>query len=176
MIRLLILLTFSLLVACTSAPAAPAPTHDTAPTAAPQPTRTKVIGALGGVVAAGWAPDFGGIAGTSRGCMRSIGAGRYALELDLEEGDRMLSAVISAAGNFGASLEVWRVSAYPTASAPPATVVLTVPNVPSEPIDLPVDLVDTVITGGVSYWFEFGASEAGLCVGAVRLTYDRPTP
>jgi hypothetical protein len=160
------------LVACSAPAAAPAPDD---PTAAPSEQRVMIIGALGGVVNAGWVADWSGPAGVSRGCMRSYAAGRYALEMPLEEGDRFLSMSISASGTDSADLEVWMASALPSGAQPPPVSVLIVPNMPGPGVlDLPIDLPDTTVAPGAAHWLEFTADQGGLCVGAVRLTYDHP--
>jgi hypothetical protein len=157
----------------TSSTAAPA--HDTDPMAAPSAPLVKAVGALGGVVNAGWVADWSGPAGVSRGCMRSYAAGRYALEMPLEEGDRMLSMMVSATGNASADLEVWMNSAAPTGPQPPAVSVLVAPNISGpNATDIMIELPDTTVTAGAAHWFEFTADQGGLCVGAVRLTYDHP--
>jgi len=174
LLSLLAALWLSLAASCTSDHAA-AP-KDSPPALAAQPPRTKVIGALGGVVNTGWTADWSGFAGTARGCMRSYTEGRFALEMPLEEGDRMLSLVVSAVGNGSADLNIVSLAAAPDGQAELGTVGgINAPNFPGgDPRDIPIELEDTIVSGGVSYWFEFGADQAGLCIGAVRLTYDRP--
>jgi hypothetical protein len=176
MLRIAILILVSLALPACSTPSAAPTRHDTAePTAAPADPRVMVIGALGGVVNAGWVADWSGVAGASRGCMRSYAAGRYALEMPLEEGDRFLSMLVAASGTFSADLEVWMNSAAPTGPQPPAVSVLVAPNIPGPTAtDIMVDLPDTLVTAGAAHWFEFTADQGGLCVGAVRLTYDHP--
>lgn len=139
------------------------------------PKQVKVVGSLGGVIKLGWAPDFGGFAGTSRGCMQSTGPGRFALEMPLNEGDRMLSLTVALIGNFAADVDINSLSVAPNGALTLGTVgTLTVTNVPNSWFDYPINLVDTFVSGGVSHWFEFGVDQAGACVGAVRLTYDHP--
>lgn len=143
---------------------------------APQPVRhTAIVSTLAGVINTGWVADWAGFASTSRGCMRSYSFGRFAVPLPLEEGDRMLSLTFSAIGNFSADLDVYSLSAAPAGDLTLGTIgSLGVPNVlGGDPHDFTIDLVDTLVTGGVSWWFEFSADQAGICVGALRLTYER---
>lgn len=146
---------------------------------APPPTivrRTRVVNALGGIVRGGWIPDFTGVASTSRGCMRSVLAGRFALPLPLEEGDRMLSVAFAAnnavTSTFGFSVDA--LSAAPDGALSLGAIgTLTVPSAPPAWTEYALDLVDTTVTGGTVYWLEFDAPAGGVCVGAVRLTYER---
>jgi hypothetical protein len=148
----------------------------TPPPPPPPPKWTKVVGVLGGVISEGWQVDWSGFSKSATGLLCSYGFGRFALEMPLEEGDRMLSLIFSANGNNVADLQVDSLSAAPDWSQTRGDGgTLSVPNAPDKnPNDYEIDLVDTIVKGGISYWFEFESSAAGLCVGAVRLTYDRP--
>lgn len=170
MIRIFLLL----LIGCTSAPAATR--HDEAPAAPPpQPVqRTTVISSLTGVVGSGWAPDFNGYAGTSRGCMRSQSFGRFAVDVGRNEGDRLLSLVVEVEGAGFGDLDITALNRKPDGSLALGTLgSLTIQDPAIGSLDYPVDLVDTVVADGVSHWIEFGATASGLCVGAVRLTYEQ---
>ncbi len=181
---LLVVLAAPLAPACASEPAAAAPPDEPVATAPQPPPRTKVIASTAGVINTGWAADWAGFAGTSRGCMRSYSFGRFAVPMPLEEGDRMLSLTFSAIGNYSADLDVYGLSAAPDGTLTLGAIgALGIHDVPGDdpladlhgkPQDYTIDLVDTLVTGGVAWWFEFSADQAGLCVGALRLTYDRP--
>jgi hypothetical protein len=156
-----------------SAPALAAPPTRDAETA-PGPS-TAVIPSVDGVVGGGWAPDFGGFAGTSVGCMRSFGSGHFVVTPALEEGDQMLSLVVAIAGNLSADLTLTSAAVAPNGDRFLGTVgSLDVPNVSTGFHDYVIDLTDTIVIDGMLHWFEFTADQGGLCVGAVRLTYDHP--
>ena len=180
------------LVSCTTAPAATKPPDgppcdlvscaagaalECCPTAAPQPstTRTAIVQSIAGVNQANWWPDFSGVGNSSRGCMRSLQAGRFALPMPLVEGDRLLSLTVSAIGDDTANLSIESLSAAPDGSLTLGTVGSRfIPGVRSTWTDYTIDLADTVVTGGTAHWFEASADRSGICVGAFRLTYDHP--
>jgi hypothetical protein len=167
------LVLFLALCSCDAAPAATIapPVKDAA--AAPAEPDTIVIPSITGPVATGWVPDFSGFAGTSTGCMRSTGAGRFVVGPALAEGDTLLSLVVAMAGNLSADVTITSLAVAPNGDRFLGTVgSLDVPNVATGFHDYPIDLVDTLIVDGVSHWFEFGADQPGACVGAVRLTYQ----
>jgi hypothetical protein len=173
----LLFLALLLAPACTATPSATAapPDQAVAPPPAPKPPATEVISAIGGVVHTNWTPDFNGFTGTSDGCMLSYGAGRFAVLPTLVEGDRMLSMTIAMAGNRSADLAIRSVSIAPNGGSVPGPLApVSVFNVPDLWHDVPFDLVDTIVEGGAVHWFELAADQAGLCIGAVRLTYDHP--
>lgn len=138
--------------------------------------RTAVISSLHGAIRDGWAIDWSGFAGTATGCMHSSGfGGRFALAVPLVEGDRMLSLTLAMIGNGSADVTVTSAAVAPNGDRFLGTVgSLTQPNAPPAWVDYTIDLTDTVIAGGNSHWFEFGADQPGLCIGALRLTYDHP--
>jgi hypothetical protein len=139
------------------------------------PPQTIVISPLNAAVKAGWVADFNGFVGTSRGFMASTGAGRFAVPLPLREGDRMLSLTVAASGNLSADLDITSFSVAPNGDLTLGTVgFINQPNAPSGFNDYTADLTDTTVAGGVSYWFEVSADQAGMQVGALRLTYDHP--
>jgi len=172
--RIARILALAAAVAASSCATDAAPAEAAAPQPSGQAARTKVISAVGAVPNTGWAVDWSGYSGTSHGCVCSYSAGRFAVPLPLEEGDRMLSMTVAATGVLTATLDVYAMN---LAAGGAATVDVITPlgSIMSAWRDYTIDLVDTTVSGGTSYWFEFAASKAGLCVGAVRLTYDRPS-
>ncbi|HET9063691.1 MAG TPA: hypothetical protein VFO62_10420 [Candidatus Binatia bacterium] len=150
---------------------------DCCPAAAPTPstTRTKIVQSIAGVNQANWWPDFSGVGGSSRGCMHSLQAGRFALPMPLEEGDRLLSLTVAMIGDDSVTVAIDPLSARPDGSIVVGVIgSIFAPSVSSTWRDYTVDLVDTTVTAGASYWFEVAANKSGACVGAFRLTYDHP--
>lgn len=145
---------------------------------APQPAstqRTAVVQSIAGVNQANWWPDFSGISSSSKGCMRSLQAGRFAMPLPLVEGDRLLSLTVAVLGDGFVDVYIDPFSAKPDGSLTVGVLgSIAVQNAPPTWTDYTVDLVDTTVGPGASHWFEVAASSSGACVGAFRLTYDHP--
>lgn len=136
--------------------------------------RTKVVSPLGAAIKNGWAPNFLGFGGTSRGCLLALQPGRFALPLPLEEGDRLLGLKVAILGDGFTDLGIDILSVAPDGSLTlGSTGTATILDAPSVWTDYAIDVVPTIVSGGVSYWIEVGTSLSGACVGAFRLTYDR---
>lgn len=181
------------LAACTTAPAASKPPDapppcdlvscaggaalECCPPLAPPAStqRTAIVQSIAGINQANWWPDFSGISNSSKGCMRSLQAGRFALPMPLVEGDRLLSLTVAMVGDDSVTVAIDPLSARPDGSLVVGVLgSIFAPSVSSTWRDYTVDLVDTTVTGGASYWFEVAANKSGACVGAFRLTYDHP--
>lgn len=180
-----ILLSILILTSCTGTPAAApppdAPTCDVVSCGAGAALeccttlRTAVRSALDGVVSSGWAPDFGGFGGASRGCLRATDfGGRFVLPVELEHGDRMMAMSIEVAGDASSDLDVAALSFETLAETISVLGKRSITNAASGWHIYALDLDDTTVGDGAWQWIEVAADQPGACVGPVRLTYDRP--
>lgn len=187
-VALFLVLLFKLVACSNSAPAGPAdaPPCDLVSCAAgaafeccpaaPTP-RVMVVSPLGAVTAGGWTPDLGDPTNPAipgRGCMRATGAGRFALPLQLEHGDRMLALAVTIDGDASSDLEIAAVEFSPDVETVSVLGSLTILNAADGWRSYDIGLIDTVVDGEGWHWVEVATDQPGACVGPFRLTFERP--
>jgi hypothetical protein len=109
------------------------------------------------------------------GYMTSTGSGVLFVGIDLREGDRIKSVTFMRYGNGMADFTDCAVRLITSAGATStlgASGMLA--NPPASWIDTTINVIDTIIAAGDSVHISFSANAAGLRVGSIRVTYDRP--
>lgn len=106
----------------------------------------------------------------------STGAGRCIVPIDVDEGQRLKSLVFARYGNGSAdltALEVYRMAADGTVTDI-AAAATTLTDPAAIWADTTVDLTDTTVAAGDTFYVRFTVNGAGLRIGSIRVTYDRP--
>ena len=129
----------------------------------------KVISPVNGV-GSQWALDGIGL------YMKSSGAGSLLVAIPVDEGERLKSLVFGRIGDGAA--DITSVDVYTFSAGGTPTNIITGTNSVTNPAaswaDTTVDLTDTTIASGTSVWALITANAAGIGIGGLRFTYDRP--
>jgi hypothetical protein len=123
----------------------------------------------------GWVPDFGAASGLSRNCLRSTGfGGRFALPIPVDHGERMLALTATINGDDSSEIDIIAAGFVTSVDLINIIGARTILNTPAGWHRYPIDLTDTIAGDEAAHWIEVVADQPGVCVGAFRLTYDRP--
>lgn len=110
------------------------------------------------------------------GYIVSTGAGRCVIPIDVDEGQRLKSLVFARYGN--ASSDITAVEVYRMTSGGAVTDIAaaatTVTDPPASWADTTVDLTDTTVAAGDTFYARITVNGSGLRIGSTRATYDRP--
>lgn len=137
--------------------------------------RIRAISPLAFSTDATWVASFGPAA---LGTVESTAAGRIAIPIPLTVGERIKSVTIARKGNGAASLTSIVVMRLPaTGTALDITAAATSDASPAAAwADKVVDVTDTACADGDSFYLELNANAAGILLGSIRATFDRPAP
>jgi hypothetical protein len=141
----------------------------------PPPAHTRIVSPLVAAIVDGWVPDFGAASGLSRNCLRSTGfGGRFALPIPVDHGERMLALTATINGDDSSEIDIIAAGFVTSVDLINIIGARTILNTPAGWHRYPIDLTDTIAGDEAAHWIEVVADQPGVCVGAFRLTYDRP--
>lgn len=110
------------------------------------------------------------------GYISATAAGRCAIPINLDEGERIKSVVFARYGDGVADFSA--IEVFKLASNGTVTDITAAPtsenNPPASWADTTVDVTDTTLAAGETLYIRFAANAANLRIGSVRVTYDRP--
>lgn len=142
-------------------------------TAAAVKTQTTLVNPIGGIIKGDWRPVFGVDDGTARGFVESIGPdARIDVPLTLHDGDRIVDLATSIIGTNTATVTITVFGSKPDGTVAERLGELAMRPAAGAWSDVAIDLVDTTVANGTTYWIQMTADQLGIHVGTLWLTSE----